>query len=106
MCLIIKSFEPPETLLHVCLYVCFLFFIGNKFYMVSEIVKHFSVQAGKVNVHFAWILDKLKAERENSVSIELALWKFETTKYYYTLVDTPGHQKYLKNMISGISQVR
>jgi elongation factor 1-alpha len=53
---------------------------------------------------FAWILDGLKAEREGSKTVDLSLWKLKSSKYDYTIIDTPGHRDYVKNMITGTSQ--
>lgn len=63
--------------------------------------KKVGTQAG--NLDFALLVDGLAAEREQGITIDVAYRFFSTDKRKFIVADTPGHEQYTRNMITGAS---
>ena len=70
---------------------------------LQEIEKELK-RSGKKEFEFAFLLDSLEEERKGGLSIDIVQTPFKSKKYFYTIIDCPGHREFIKKMLTGASQ--
>ena len=68
-----------------------------------EAVERTSRQRGDGYVNLALLTDGLRAEREQNITIDVAYRYFATPRRKFIIADTPGHEQYTRNMVTGAS---
>jgi sulfate adenylyltransferase large subunit len=85
--------------------------IGRLFYDTNSLppdkiaeLKKASEERMDGEMEFAFIMDHLREEREQGITIDTAHTFFHTDKREYVIIDAPGHVEFVKNMLTGASQ--
>src|SRR6202049_419053 len=68
-----------------------------------EHVQETSERRGDGYLNLALLTDGLRAEREQGITIDVAYRYFQTPRRKFIIADTPGHEQYTRNMVTGAS---
>lgn len=58
------------------------------------------------DVEFAYVLDALKEEQEQNITIDITQVLFKTKNRDYSIIDAPGHKEFIKNMVTGAANAQ
>ena len=61
-------------------------------------------KSGRKGFEFAFLLDSLEEERLGGLTIDITQMPFKSKKYFYSIIDCPGHREFIKKMFTGASQ--
>src|SRR4026208_1491993 len=92
--------DGKSTLIGRLLYESKQIFDGQLDALESDSKRH-GTQGAKID--FALLVDGLSAEREQGITIDVAYRFFSSAKRKFIVADTPGHEQYTRNMITGAS---
>jgi bifunctional enzyme CysN/CysC len=92
--------DGKSTLIGRLLYEAELLFEDQLATLATD-SKTVGTQGGELD--FALLLDGLEAEREQGITIDVAYRYFETERRKFIVADTPGHEQYTRNMVTGAS---
>src|SRR5262249_37191233 len=92
--------DGKSTLIGRMLYESKLLFEDQLAALIAD-SKKFGTQGGELD--FALLMDGLSAEREQGITIDVAYRYFSTDKRNFIVADTPGHEQYTRNMVTGAS---
>ena len=92
--------DGKSTLIGRLLYEAQLIF-EDQIAVLKNDSKRYGTQAGEID--FALLVDGLSAEREQGITIDVAYRFFSTERRKFIVADTPGHEQYTKNMVTGAS---